>query len=241
MSQSVFAHRMEIFTIHECPQCGHDTPLSAQGQSRELRCPACGNRFPVQPMHQPLHTALQKAFHDYMARIKPEAPPAALTYCFELADSPDRFSFDRLILLEEFAALYSRDPQAAERKFKNTKFCFMGVLDEIGIFEAFVSASLTDPKGNFTVFCDFATKNGMFANLKEGDILIVQGIYQGLLDKNNPMGGVFTTCTLLGAKGRVITTPKECPGVAHELHPKSPNNPHNIRILFSKPKTSPKK
>ena len=230
---------MEIFTIHPCPNCKHETPLNTSGAARQVKCPACGTPFAVQPMNKALTKALQDAFKDYMARSKPKAKPAPIVpaFCFQLAEDPQRFAFERVLMLDELAKGYASDPAGAERSFKNTKFCVMGVLDEIGIFEAFVSASLTTATGSFTVFCDFIKKTEMFELLEEGDTLCIQGTYQGLLDPANPTGGVFNACTLLGIKGHAASPPGHCPDPAHEIPAKSGANPHNLRIVFSKPES----
>ncbi|THB68006.1 MAG: hypothetical protein D6E12_07325 [Desulfovibrio sp.] len=234
MSQPVIAHKMEVIAIYPCPECGRDTPLAASAKREKAKCPGCGATFDIKPIDGSLYTILQDTFDQCMSLIpKPKPEPVRIpTFCFDIASPTNRFAYNRVIVLDDLLKSYSKDPLGADQDYKGKKYCFMGALDEIGIFESFVSASVTTASADFTVFCDFAQKNDNFSSLEEGDIVCVQGTYQGLLDPLNPAGGVFNHCTLLGFNGRTITEQSQCPNIALELKPKSSDNPYDIHIIF---------
>ena len=233
MSAVIKPHNIKLLCLYACPKCRRDSHILADSQRRKAQCANCGTVFPVAPLGNGLLAQLQAICAQSVAAIKAQPdPPSTTAICFDIAAPLTAFTFDRLVQLDELHEYYGKNADEADKLFKGRHFCFLGTLDELGIFESFVSASMVSPKGGFTVFCDFSGKNDHLAKSAEGDLLLVQGTCRGLLNKNNPDGCVFNGCTLLASKGRRVASERECANKVHEIPPKSPTNPYDIHILL---------
>lgn len=208
---------------------------------RKVACAACNTVFTAAPLDEAMQAPLQQAIEQCSEQLAPPEPESTTqTLCFQLATPVNKFSYDRLLKLEELGQAYSGDIAKADKQFKNKSFCFPGNLSELTVFESFASASLTSPDSEFPVFCTFSGDRDLLRGLSTGDTLLVQGTCRGLTDTSGAKGCVFSNCALLAHKGRVLAPKGQPPQKAHQIKPKSDKNPYDLHI-FLQPAPAAKK
>ena len=241
MASEVKPHRLEILCIYACPSCGQGKPMVALPSPRKVACAACNTVFMAAPLEEAVQAKLQKTIILCSGALASEPKPQTQSLCFDLVTPMDKFSFDRLLKLEDLDQAYAQDTGKADRLYKNHSYCFLGKLNEINVFESFASGSIVSLSGKgFPVFCTFSGDRELLRGLAKGDTLLVQGTCRGLTDTSDGKGCVFSNCMLLAQKGHGLAANAKPPKSAQAIEPKSEKNPYDIRILL-KPAPEPTK